>query len=161
MKMRLNLLRLQTGVTIVELLISSAITAVLASVLAVGLFMTQKSFLAAQHYAKSQCAQLRILDYIALDLRRSLSVTPRSDGGLDLTIPDYYVSSNPKEAAARNPTIDDYLSTGLGVESPSPIVLHQGDRHWPVIRADIQFGALRVLLVDRVLLIIEGQEALM
>ena len=66
-----------------------------------------------------------------------------------------------RQLVAADPTIDDRLRTCLGVESPAPVVLDQRDRHRPVVRADIQFGALGALLVDRVLLIIESNEALM
>ena len=42
-----------------------------------------------------------------------------------------------------------------------PLFCDQRDGHRPIVRADIQFGAARDLLVDRVLLVVEGNEALM
>ena len=40
-------------------------------------------------------------------------------------------------------------------------MLDQRDRHRPVVRADLQFGSARAALVDRVLLVVQGNEALM
>ena len=65
-----------------------------------------------------------------------------------------------RELVAADATVDDRLCTRLGVESPASVVLNQRDRHRPVIWADIQLGVSRARLVDRVLLIVESNEAL-
>ena len=104
---RLSLKRLtESGATLVEVVVASAITVTLAGILAVGLVTVQRTFAASEHHASSQTAQLRIVDYIARDLRRALTVTARAGGnGLDLTIPDYYTSADPRVATPRDPQI--------------------------------------------------------
>lgn len=101
--MTLQFSRKNTGVALAELMISSSILLVICLVFVTSIIAVQRNFQASEHYAKSQAAQLRILDYMALDLRRSLSVTARADGGLDLTIPDYYVSAT--DGSARSFTV--------------------------------------------------------
>jgi len=95
----------QSGTTLVEVVIASAITVTLSGILAVGLITVQRTFAASEHHANSQTAQIRIVDYIARDLRRALTVTQRAGNGLDLTIPDYYTSSDPRIATPRDPHI--------------------------------------------------------
>jgi hypothetical protein len=80
--------------TLTETMVSCAVSTVVLGVLVFGLIAFQRSFLASAHHASSQAAQLRLLDYVALDLRRALNVTARSDGGLDVDIPDYYESAS-------------------------------------------------------------------
>ena len=85
---------LQTsGMTLTETMVSCAVSVVVLGVLVFGLMSFQRSFLASAHHASSQAAQLRLLDYVAMDLRRALSVTSRADGGVDVDIPDYYQSA--------------------------------------------------------------------
>ena len=92
--------------TLVEVAIASAISVTLAGMLTVGLVTVQRTFIAAEHHARSQTAQLRILDYMARDLRRALSVAARPDGsGIDVTIPDYYTTGDVKNATPRDPQI--------------------------------------------------------
>jgi len=105
-KLPLSLIRSRVGATLVEVIVASAISIALATMLTVGLVTVQRTFAASEHHARSQTAQLRILDYIARDLRRALTVAERAGGtGLDLTIPDYYVSATTTDRTPRDPTI--------------------------------------------------------
>src|SRR5688500_11205097 len=76
--------------TLVELSIASSITTLLAVGMFMGVILLQKSFRACQHHATSQIQQLRLLDYMSLDLRRAVDVHKRADGGFDALIPDFY-----------------------------------------------------------------------
>lgn len=79
--------------TLPDLIVSTAITAVLAAGMMVTITTLQKSSAASHHYAESQIRQARILDYVARDLRRALSVAVDSTTGgerITITIPDYY-----------------------------------------------------------------------
>lgn len=106
-KLRLSRVGCRSAVALVEVILASAISVTLASMLAVGLVTVQRTFAASEHHAKTQAAQLRILDYIARDIRRATTVAVRADGaGLDLTIPDYYVSPDPKNTKTRDPEIN-------------------------------------------------------
>jgi Tfp pilus assembly protein PilW len=104
------ILRAQAGTSLVDVLISMAITSMLATAMFVGMLTVQRSFRAARHYAKSQIEQARILDYIARDLRRANSVNVDTFEGserLQLTIPDFYKPDSPSGQARqpRDPVI--------------------------------------------------------
>jgi type II secretory pathway pseudopilin PulG len=105
-KLPISLRHSGSGATLVEVVVAAAIIVILSAILAVGLVTVQRTFAASEHHAQSQTAQIRIVDYIARDLRRALTVTARAGGtGLDLTIPDYYVSSDTRNVTPRDPQI--------------------------------------------------------
>lgn len=87
--------------SIVELSIASTVTLMMAGGMMVALSTLQRSFRASQHHAQSQTEQTRILDHIALDLRRALSVSVSGTGDakqITLKIPDYYdATGNPRD----------------------------------------------------------------
>lgn len=81
------------GVSIVELVVSTAVTSLLAAGMLVGIVTVQRSAKAAQHHAKSQVEQSRLLDYVCRDLRRALTVMVDTHEGtqrIQITIPDFY-----------------------------------------------------------------------
>jgi hypothetical protein len=77
------------GSTLSELMVALAIATGLSAGMVVGAVTIQKSFIASRHYVNGQAQQLRLLDYMNLDLRRALTVNC-TGGQLTLTIPDYY-----------------------------------------------------------------------
>jgi hypothetical protein len=77
------------GATISELVISLSIASAMAGGLLVGALSIQKSFQASRHHVNAQSQQLRLMDYINLDLRRALTVNT-ANGRLTVSIPDYY-----------------------------------------------------------------------
>lgn len=90
--------------TLSEMLISTAVTVVLVGIGLISSISIQRSFDASIRYANSQSEQMRVLDYMALDLRRALNVT-NSNGQLIITLPDFYdADGNP-----RMPTIVNSL----------------------------------------------------
>jgi hypothetical protein len=109
---RLNLMNLtkilrrarRAGISLPDLVVSTAVTAVLAAGMMVTITTLQKSAAASLHYAENQVRQARVLDYIARDLRRALSVAVDTVNGserITVTIPDYYGS----DGRARDPLI--------------------------------------------------------
>ena len=86
--------------TLVEFLVASSVSVVLVGIGLVASISVQRSFNASIKYANSQSEQARVLDYMALDLRQSLTVTG-SGSELRLTIPDYYDSTG----QPRTPTV--------------------------------------------------------
>lgn len=88
------------GWTMAELLVAMAITSLLSAGLAVGAITIQKSFVASRHHMDAQAQQMRLMDYMTLDLRRALTVNTNSSG-LTLTIPDFYDT----DGNARDPVI--------------------------------------------------------
>jgi hypothetical protein len=84
-----------------ELLIALAIASLLSAGLTVGAITTQKSFIASRYHMDAQAQQMRLMDYMNLDLRRALTVNTEF-GRLTLTIPDYYDSTGqPRDPAIK------------------------------------------------------------
>lgn len=109
--------RSSSGSSLVETLIAVTITVIAISAIYVGSITLQKSFRAAQHYSTTQASQLRVLDYVAMDLRRAVgypsAATSASAVGLptgavpvlELLIPNYYDTSDPDNPKPRDPKI--------------------------------------------------------
>ena len=92
------------GVSMVELVVSTAVTSILAAGMLVGIVTVQRSAKAAQHHAKSQVEQARLLDYVCRDLRRALTVAVDTHNGaqrIKITIPDFYET----DGTPRDPVI--------------------------------------------------------
>ena len=88
--------------TLSELMVSIAVISLIFAVLLTGSIALQRSFNASMKYVKSQAEQVRVLDYMSMDLRRALTVST-ANSQLLLTIPDYYdANGNP-----RMPSITD------------------------------------------------------
>ena len=88
--------------TLNELMVSMAVVVIIVAVLLTGSIALQRNFNASMQYVRTQTEQVRVLDYMSLDLRRALTVSA-ANGQLALTIPDYYdADGNP-----RMPTIAD------------------------------------------------------
>jgi hypothetical protein len=107
------------GLTLPDLLVSVAVSGVLAAGMLTTISAIQRSSAAANHHAKSQVQQARLIDYISRDLRRALSVTVDTYQGserLSLKIPDYYDAAG----VPREPVIDKgnvrYGDAGSGVQ---------------------------------------------
>lgn len=101
--------------TLSELMVSMAVVLIIVGALLTGSIALQRNFNASMQYVRSQTEQVRVLDYMALDLRRALTVST-ANGQLQLTIPDYYdVTGNP-----RMPTISDgYAVYGDTTNAPT------------------------------------------
>lgn len=102
-----------------DLIISTAITATLAAGMLTAVVALQKSTAASHHHIRSQIQQARLIDYIARDLRRALTVNVGSSSGgetLNLTIPDYYTSSGtPQDPVITNGGITYGDSAGIPI----------------------------------------------
>jgi hypothetical protein len=93
--------RSRAAFTTAEIAMTAAISLLLSTVLIVGVLTIQRNFQASARYARSQAMQARLLDYMALDLRRALTVTPGTNGSLTMTMPDYFTP----QGDARDPAI--------------------------------------------------------
>lgn len=84
--------------TLVELMMAASLTAVVVVAALSGLVSLQKSYAATEQYGTGMADQERLLDYLALDLRRAMTIsataapwTMDADGqGLTINVPDYY-----------------------------------------------------------------------
>jgi type II secretory pathway pseudopilin PulG len=97
--------------TLAELMVAMAISSLLCAALITGTISLQKSFIASRHHILAQSEQMRLIDYMNLDLRRALSVTTGTDR-LTVTIPDYYDSFGEPR--------DPEIKGGMAVYGPSP-----------------------------------------
>ena len=109
--------------TLVELMMATAMAAVVLVAALSGVVALQKSYAATEQYASGMADQARVLDYLALDLRRAMTVsaaaapwTPDADGqGLQINVPDYYHfnASDPQHEfpVANDPTYDPATNT--------------------------------------------------
>ena len=97
------------GFTLIELVISMSAGLLALGAVYSGAMAMQRCFVAAEDFAIGKTDQARLSDFIALDLRRALTVTPGSDGTtiMSVQIPDYYdETGNP-----RTPTINEYVAS--------------------------------------------------
>ncbi len=106
--------RQRSGWTLAELMVAMAITSVMTAGLITGAITIQRSYMASRHHMDSQAQQMRLMDYMGLDLRRALSVQTAASQ-ISITIPDYYDEAG----EARDPQI----SGGLAMYGPSPIAI--------------------------------------
>jgi len=80
--------------TLVEMLMTLAGSAIVLTALVVGGIALQRSFAAVEGYSTSDGDELRVSDYIALDVRRALTASVDANNTLTLTIPNYYDANN-------------------------------------------------------------------
>jgi hypothetical protein len=98
----LNSQRARWGFTTSEIVMTAAISVVLSAVLIVGAITIQRNFQASARYSRSQAMQARLLDYIALDLRRAITVNTATAGSISMTMPDYFTAAGePRDPAIR------------------------------------------------------------
>ena len=76
----------------VEMLMAMGVSGLVLSGLMGGSVALQRSFAATVDFATGQNDQMRISDYLAMDMRRASTVTPDGSGGVTVTIPNYYKS---------------------------------------------------------------------
>lgn len=105
MKLSLSRRRFILGMTLVETSVALGIgTAIMAAFITASVAL-QRSFVAIEDYAKGQNDQMRVSDYLALDMRRAFTINVTGDSThppvtVTLTIPNFYVSpdtpSNPR-----------------------------------------------------------------
>ncbi len=102
------------GFTLVETMVSLSISIVLVGLGLIAAFAIQRSFDATIRYSRAQNEQVRVLDFMALDLRRALGVS-LTGGILQMTIPDYYNAAG----SPRTPTVSNgYAVYGSAANAP-------------------------------------------
>lgn len=107
------------GFTTAELLVGTGISGVVLLAMVTGMSMLQQQFSASTQYADAQSDQMRVMDFIQMDLRRATAVTTAAGiTPLTLTMPDFYQTVSGKKQA-RTPT-----KSGLGITyGPSPVTV--------------------------------------
>jgi Tfp pilus assembly protein FimT len=96
--------------TLIEMLMSMAGSSIVLTALVVGGVGLMRSFAAVEGYSFADGDQLRVSDYIALDVRRALTASVDANNVLTITIPNYYDSNNSNptwsNAHALDPSFD-------------------------------------------------------
>lgn len=91
----------QSGFTLIELVISTAIFSIVSVGLLMGFTSLERSYSATTAFTVNHADQLRISDYLAMDLRRAVAVTA-APNDTSIYIPSYYDASG----AVQTPTLD-------------------------------------------------------
>ncbi len=91
----------RAGYTLVEMLMAMGVTGLVLGGMVMGSVALQRSLAATLDYAIAQNDQSRISDYLAVDMRRALNVTPDGSGGVTMTLPNFYNS----DGTVKNPTV--------------------------------------------------------
>src|SRR5687768_13587907 len=106
--MKTPTLKRAAAFSLIEIMIGAAIGAMALAAVLSGSVAIQKCFVAAEDFATGKTDQARLLDYLALDLRRAHTVNIPPPGGeviMTVKIPDYYDAAG----QPRTPTITNYV----------------------------------------------------
>lgn len=91
------------GFTVAELMIGLAITTLLFGAIFTASASLQRSYAAADDYFSSHLQQIRIIDYLARDVKRSFSVTTSTDlSSVTCIMPKYLVEAGDTEAVSNS-----------------------------------------------------------
>jgi prepilin-type N-terminal cleavage/methylation domain-containing protein len=100
---RPGLRQAESGFTLAELLIAIAIALSILGVTFTSAVALQKSFTAVDNYFGTHMQQIRIVDYLARDVRRGLSVTSSIDPQtVTVKIPKYIIQAGDSDATVSN-----------------------------------------------------------
>ncbi len=92
MKLISSRLRRLAGFTLVEVLMATGASSIVLAGLVAGSVALQRSWMAVTDYANAENDQMRISDYLSVDMRRAVTVTPDGTGGVTVVLPNYYNS---------------------------------------------------------------------
>ena len=100
---RLGLRQAESGFTLAELLIAMAIASAILGVIFTSAIALQKSFTAVDNYFGAHMQQIRIVDYLARDVKRGLSVTSSTDRQtVTIKVPKYIIQAGDSDATVSN-----------------------------------------------------------
>src|SRR5438093_10776470 len=109
----------QDGFLLYEMMISLAIFSSVSLGLLIGFVSLERNLAATSDFATNHTAAVRVSDYLALDLRRALSVTT-AQNNTTISIPAYYdAAGNPLM-----PTLDGQGGVFYGSNSNSAVPIH-------------------------------------
>jgi len=104
--MKLSSCRYEYGFTLPEMMISLGLGSLLLAATISASVALQKSFSAADHFFSTHVQQIRIIDYLGRDVRRSTIVTTSSNKQtVTCTIPKYIIRSGDPDAGAGNANV--------------------------------------------------------
>ena len=92
--MNLSTDRSASGLTLLEMLMTMASSSIVLAALIISGVALQRSFAAMEGYSIAQGDQLRVSDYISMDVRRALTASVDNNNALTVIIPNYYDANN-------------------------------------------------------------------
>src|SRR5438477_9668949 len=96
--------RCEGGFTLAEVMIAAGVFGAVSLALLMAFTSMQRSFAAVSRYSIDHAAQMRLSDYIALDLRRSLSVGALGNqNSISMVIAQYLPTPAPSPTPAPTP----------------------------------------------------------
>ena len=117
------------GFTLSELLISVGVASLLLAALYAGSMSLNRSYAAVDDYFSAHLQQIRIIDYLARDVKRSFSVTTSSDlMTVTCIMPNYIIQSGDPEAVTDSTTIGQ-RRTPVVAGPPYKAVVDYGTRN--------------------------------
>ena len=131
--MKLSTSNRQAGSTFAEMMIGLSISSLIAAAAITASVGLQKSFNAVDQFFATQMQQIRIIDYLARDVKRGLAVNTSVDlQSVTVNVPNYLIQAGDPEAVAnpglvgtpRTPTVA-YTQSGMQVNytsAPSTVV---------------------------------------
>lgn len=112
-------LKLESGFLFLETMVSMVLFSSISLALLIGFVALERNLAATTDFAINHTAAVRVADYLALDLRRALSVTT-SQNNTTISIPTYYdVNGTPQM-----PTLDGKGGVFYGSDRSSAVVIH-------------------------------------
>jgi prepilin-type N-terminal cleavage/methylation domain-containing protein len=103
--MKLNITRSKLGFSLIEMMVTIAISSVALGAVLTSSISLQKSFNAIDAYFGTHMQQIRIVDYLSRDVKRGLVVTTSADlQTVTVTVPNYIIQAGDPEAVA-NPDL--------------------------------------------------------
>ena len=125
--MKLNASRTRFGFTLVEIMVTLAISSVGLGAVLTSSTSLQKSFNAIDAYFGTHMQQIRIVDYLSRDVKRGLIVTTSADlQTVTVTVPNYIIQAGDPEAVA-NPALVGMPRTPTVSYTPSGWQVNYGN----------------------------------
>jgi len=121
---RAQAMRQPGGFTLLELLISMSVGSLMLGAIVTSTIAMQTLYVATDQYYMATSDQMRVLDFIALDMRRAASGSVTNTGQqLTLNLPDYIdYTQNPP--APRTPTVSPTGTVVYGTATQQPTVTY-------------------------------------
>jgi type II secretory pathway pseudopilin PulG len=117
--MKLNITRNNVGFSLVEIMVTLAMSGVALGAILTSSISLQKSFNAIDTYFGTHMQQIRIVDYLSRDVKRGLVVTTSADlQTVTVTVPNYIIQAGDPEAVV-NPDLVGTPRTPTVAYTPS------------------------------------------